>query len=163
MARRRRTWIDTNIDEVLGVGAVITKQLVPSSFPDDTKGLTIVRMILHLDILPIVVNTAGSANHVRMGYGIGILSDEAVAGGAALPSPLLQVQEPVTGWMLRNTRVVAESNDSPAYYQQVDLDLRAQRKMMYGTPQLLLEAEGFILAAFTLTVSGFMRMLVLQA
>jgi len=160
MPRRRRQWIDTVVDEDMATTVTNAKQLIPAGFSDETKGLTIVRLILGLDLHGLIPTTTGN-NRGMLSAGIGILSDEAVAGGAAIPLPGNEVQEPVTGWLWRQQYQVMENFTGGL--PRIELDLRAMRKLMYGSPQLILTNTPVSGTAFTLTVRGIVRMLVLQS
>ena len=162
MVRRRRQWVDTIVDEDIPSGGLNPKQLIPAAFQDEIKGLTIVRMVFGLDIIPLVPQAGSASVDLQLaGLGVGIVSDEAVAAGA-LPDPLLEASEPVTGWLWRSLFIVNEAVAGTAFLRRVELDLRSQRKMMYGTPQLLIGNTAVTGVAFTLSVRGIVRMLVLQ-
>ena len=141
MANRRREWIDTILSESVTSTSVDAKELVPVTYPDETKGLTVVRFVIGIDLVALSPVTSDN-DQMKVNLGIGMLSDAAILESAAFPSPAVEGDDPVSGWLWRTSNLV-EENSLVLGSTRIDADLRAQRKFMYGSPVLLIANTAF--------------------
>jgi len=157
VANRRRQWQDFVITESIANAAQASEVLLDGDV-DDTKGMTLVRMIIRLDL---VAATPGLDNSDLQGValGIGMISGEAIAS-AVFPEPGVGVDHPLTGWLWRTRHVVGENNQI-VHAPKIDVDVRAKRKVMYGSPVLIINNDTLFGTAFTVEAIGIIRMLYL--
>ena len=154
--RRRRQWQDRTIDETTSEGTQDSSVLLTGDI-DDTKGMTLIRMIIGLNVQAAVLNTTGSAAQL-MSYGIGMFAQETI-GNLGFPEPSVDADIPQTGWLWRTKIIVRQRVDAPAV--RMDLDLRSQRKVMYGAPALVIDNDADQGAAFDVRTIGMIRCLYL--
>ncbi len=160
--RRQRMWLDRNVDrDITTNDTPVAEQLVPSGFLEELTGWTIIRLVVGVDLVPLVADATSLASQ-QNGFGIAMLSDEAVAGASAIPDPLVDSEVPPTGWMWRQSLLVRHLGTSTASMRRIDVDLRAMRKMGYARPQLILSSTGVEGPTFTTSIRGIIRMLVLR-
>ena len=153
---RRRGWQDFIISESTADGTQDT-QLLLGAEVDDPKGLTVVRMVIGLSIVPAPPDVQSPLAVMRVSMGIGIISQEA-ALVAAYPDPNIDEDVPVTGWMWRWNGLVPEVATVPV---RIDLDIRSQRKLMYGSPYFIMNSNLDQETAFTVNTYGLIRVLYL--
>ena len=156
---RRRVWQDFLIDVALASGGTSITGLLQGDTPDDTKGMTLVRTLISLDVAP-------ANDNVTLGYqgfdaGIGMAGLDAInTGAAALASPSLAGEIPVTGWLWRTRQMVGVTS-GPLQVVRIREDIRAQRKAMYGNTYLRMDGFAVEGTAFTVSVFGLIRCLYL--
>ncbi len=156
---RRREWQDFSFDLDIASGASPVIDL--SRFTDNEgKGATLVRIIVDLNIIPILFGQNAGVQQVS--YGIGLTGQDAVsAAGASVADPGNPTDFPPSGWLVRS-KVPVNDDGTPGYPTPiVKLDLRAQRKLMYGTPFIRFDNTAQQGVAFSVTVVGFIRCLYL--
>jgi len=162
---RRRIWKDRVVNLTLvtasdGIPIRLTGATTPD--PEDSKGMTMVRCLGRLNILPLSPGTANG--RTRLFVGLGIVSEEAfVAAGASLPTLDSQQEQPSSGWLLRTEVVVVDSiiaSDLAAI--PLEFDIRSQRKLMYGVPYLATQNVALGATPFTVSVTGVVRTLFLM-
>ena len=156
---RRRKWVDRMITETTADGTQDVEDLLAFVDEEDTKGITIVRHIIDLSITAAPV--LGDDTDIQVyAVGIGIFSREAVTAGN-FPDPDAQTQVPMTGWLWRTRLLVA--NNAAVGPIRLQLDLRAQRKMMYGTSYIVMTNKDSQGVAFSVDTVGIVRTLLLLA
>ena len=135
MANRRRQWQDFTINMSAASGAQDSETLLTGGI-DDTKGMTIVRMIIgvHVNANTLIV---GGLEKQAISMGIGMMSAEAIAS-SAFPDPNAQGDIPVTGWLWRWQGMITRN---PEVLTRIDMDIRAMRKVMYGSPVLVMDND----------------------
>ncbi len=152
MPNRRRQWQDQIINAAVADGAQGFQVLLDGDI-DDTKGMTLVRMVIGLNVIPVTF-AGDSVDAQRVSLGIGTMSQEAISA-LTFPDPEIEGDHPLTGWMWRAQYIVLETPFNPG--ARVDLDLRSQRKVMYGAPTLVILNDPQQGTAFTIRVSGLIR------
>ena len=155
-ARRRREWVTLHINEVTADGELDTRVLLPEipTVPGGHKGETLVRLIIGLDIMgDAIVND--SIDIMDMTMGVGIVG---VESGVSAIDPAEVDEVPASGWMWFARYQVGETWDSA---KRIDLDIRAQRKLLYGEPRLILAANLNSGTAFAVETVGTIRALYL--
>ena len=153
---RRREWQDFKISEVGGDATQDSVQLEGSGEP---KGKTLVRMIIGLDVMPDGV-VFGATNSMNVSMGIGMMSEEAIAS-LQFPDPNVAGDNPVTGWLWRWRGTVINGADATGSMRRIDVDLRSQRKLMYGRPILVIDYNLNGGIDFSVEVQGMLRCLYL--
>jgi len=156
MPTRRRRWIDTHIDENTATGQPDSEVLITSDEPS-VKGLTLVRIIVALEVTP-ATYVLDSLDAQLAVMGIGIMSEETIGNGD-FPEPSVADDQPVTGWMWKTCGLVQENAGIPSLH--VSVDLRSQRKLMYGRPVWIVNNIAAQGAAFTINTVGIIRSLYL--
>ena len=156
MVRRRRQWQDFLIDRSV-VNAAQGAEVLLSGDVDDTKGMTLVRMIIRLDVTANVL-AGDSTDQQIVDMGIGMISAEGILA-TAYPDPDTAGDIPLTGWLWRTRGVVLELPQQAIW--RIDLDMRAQRKVMYGSPVLIIDNNPGAGLTFTIQIIGLIRMLYL--
>jgi len=154
-ARRRREWVTTRIAEVGGDAAQDSERLLPVA--DIEKGMTLVRMVIGFDIVPDGPSVS-SLNSMNVSCGVGIVSEEAIASGA-LPDPNTSADNPLTGWLWLWRGIVFE--DIRAGHPRIDMDIRSQRKLMYGSPLFIVDYNLNSGVDFSTELIGYIRCLYL--
>ena len=158
-------WIDTNIDSDVASGATTQVNLIGefAAFQDlRLARLTLLRTIVRLDIAATVHDSGEGSQRVSMGAGIA--SNEAISGNTT-SDPEDASEHPTRGWIFRGVwRAFGFAADQPAIsVREVNLDLRARRKLENGIPFLSINNAAQEGTAFTVNVTGIMRMLYLDA
>ncbi len=120
MPNRRRQWQDFLIDSTVVINGQTGITLLQGGV-DDTKGMTLVRMIIGLDLYPELLVTL-SIEASGLNLGIGMMSAEAIASGQ-FPDPDIATDIPLTGWLWRWSGVVHERMQGD--YRRIDQDLRS--------------------------------------
>ncbi len=158
-------WIDTMIDSDVGNGATATVNLIGEFPAFETlrlARLTLLRTIVRLDIAYVVHDSGEGSQRVSMGAGVA--SNESLSGGTT-SDPEDGSEHPTRGWIFRGVwRVFGFAADQPAIsVREVDLDLRARRKLENGIAFLSINNTAQEGTAAAINVSGVLRMLYLDA
>jgi len=150
---RKTEWHDININESTPIASEDTQVLFAT---EETlgKGYTLIRMIINFTHLSTSL-TSGGLNQSQLYAGIAMVSDDAVTAGA-FPDPGLVDTTPMSGWLWRSHRIVGNASEKSP--ELVNVDVGTQRKLLYGTPYLILRCEG-ITGAMTVETKGFIRVL----
>ncbi len=151
-ARRRREWEDFFISEQTPSESGDTTILSKDGAPD-SKGKTLVRIIIGLDVKATLPTGAGG-DHMVLSMGIGLASE----GILSQISVGTEGDVPISGWMWRWRGVVSEIGITPV---RVDLDIRSQRKLMYGQPVLWIFNGQYQGTVFDVDTFGLVRCLYL--
>ncbi len=156
MARRTR-WVDN----VISISTASTGQQISNLrgglSVTDLQGSTITRLIVGLDISSNTV--AGAWGKARFSVGIGLASEQALLGGS-VPDPQTEVDFPPGGWLWRGIYVASQNGAGAPISSRIDLDLRAQRKLLGGQPFIHWTNTVITGTQFTIGVQGLVRMLV---
>ena len=156
MARRRRQWQDHLIDESTASATQDSSVLLDGD-TDDTKGMTLVRTIIRLDVMAATL-AGDSTDQMAVSLGIGMMSSEAI-GSQEFPDPDTAGDIPLSGWLWRSRGIVLELPQQTLW--RIDLDIRSQRKVMYGSPVLVIDNNLKAGTAFTVATVGIIRTLYL--
>ena len=156
-ARRRRQWVDILVNEVTSDAEVDEAILLSQSVvPGDSKGLTLVRLIIRLDVVADAIVEA-STDIMSVSLGIGLVSG--TLGVAASNMDVgSQNDVPASGWLWRTRLLLGEQWQS---MYRIEADIRAQRKLLYGEPRLFLSASLNSGTAFAVETAGIVRALYL--
>ena len=153
--RRRRQWQDNIIQETTSSGTQDTDALIGGAITE-TKGLTLVRLIIGINIHPVTPVDSG-VDLQSVALGIGMFTAEAIAAGV-LPDPNVEDEQPVTGWLWRHQTIIGEW---PPAGVRIDADIRSQRKVMYGGTQIVINNDAESGSAFSVVTTGLIRALYL--
>ncbi len=156
---RRRQWFDFIINDTITNGRLFTQTLLTGDV-DETKGMTLVRTIVSLDVVADPLMAVSGVQ--RVAFGIGIASQDALAvGGVSLANPTVETDKPMTGWIWRDMRAVVD-DPVPGYpWPHLAVDIRSARKVMYGAPFLRIANNANQGTAFSVEVIGMVRCLFL--
>ncbi len=154
MVRRRREWQDVSIQESTSAGSQ-SNQTLTLGAGIDQKGLTMTRLILGLSVGADVL-VANSVDQTAISLGIGIFSDDVISGGS-FPDPADSSDIPAMGWLWRYRALITEGGGVNSQVYRIDVDLRSQRKLMYGRPVLVIANNTIAGAAFGTKVTGWVR------
>ena len=162
---RRTTWIDTLMDLVVVSGGQEVLTLSSQLSALQTRGRTIVRMIMCYSLCP---NNFGVVDGImRVDVGVGMFDQEAFAV-ESLPDPDTRDDQPGNGWMYRCQHLVLDRDDiaGQSLYQtrivEVNRDLRAMRKVDGREPGIIFDSNIFQGVGFTVQISGIVRLLMLE-
>jgi len=153
--RRRRAWQDNILDTQLSSGTQTSFSLVDAAVPD-TKGTTMVRCILGLDVRA-TVPVLNNLDSQTVSMGIGLASGDAAAAGV-FADPNTEADQPVGGWLWRWQGLVFKDS---LRRTRIDVDVRSQRKLMYGDLRLIISSDPDQGTAFAVQVIGLVRSLYL--
>ena len=122
--------------------------------PVDSRGMTIVRTIITLDLIP---PAAVSDGWQRLSLGIGVFSQEAFAG-SVFPDPDVAGDRPPRGWLYRTMRAVpgaaAMTNAAPVH---IEVDVKGKRKVDDGELAIVFDNDPIDGTAFSIRVIGLVR------
>ena len=152
--RRRREWQDIFVDESTTSGGLDQEGLINESFRN--KGMTLVRMIIGLDIVA-VSPVSGDPDNMIFSMGIGMISSE-ISETSTEINVGIQGDDPASGWLFRRRFLVYKDL---RVHTRMDLDIRSQRKLMYGVPRLFLSNNAGSGTAFVVQTTGLIRCLYL--
>ncbi len=153
---RPMRWIDTIIGVNTPDGAADTESLMTSIGPVDTRGVTVIRTIVRLDLMSSTVAGAWGSQSVNLA--IGIAGQEAFAAGI-FPDPNAN-EEPARGWMWRDQIMVTQNGISTEITKRLTSDLRGSRKIQDGEVYLTLHNNNNLGTAFPVQTNGLVRLLV---
>ena len=142
----------------LANNARLDQDLLVNVSDADKRGLTVVRMLIHLWY----TSTAGGPvdGSMRLFQGIQLASEDAFAA-MALPDPNNSTEYPIGGWMYRDMIVCTESALGVLRNNPVELwrDLRSQRKLDRSEMVFSVENNAGGGTTFSVDVQGLIRVL----
>ena len=157
---RRRQWIDTLQGTTLASGNTLLQFLLVSlEDPEETKGMTLIRLIISLDVRPTV--PGGAAGIQRLSMGAGIVGADAIGTTASVADSGQAGEHPPSGWMWRDARSVQVGSEAVTLLW-VSADMRAQRKLLYGVPFFRIDSDPVSGTPFSVRVDGIIRALYLM-
>ena len=160
MAKRRTRWVDDHVGATIANGGQLNTSLWGAVLQNDLWGGTITRVVGTLDLVSTTV--AGVWGVQEAFIGMGVVSQEAfAAGSASLPSPSVDTEYPVGGWILRTNRLVMQNGEGGSFIVHVAFDLHAQRKIDTGEFVLSIQNLAKFGTNFPMAVHGSVRTLVL--
>ncbi len=159
--RRRTDWEDILMNFAVADGATNVQNLLSRQDRDETGGWTVVRMLIHLYVLPSSLSEAAVGDQ-RVGFGIGVAEGDAF-DAAALPEPLTAADHPLRDWIWRETAYVRNTGTAGGaiHVSELRADLHSQRKVDGGVPYMVIENAGINATAFSIRVVGLIRTLYL--
>ena len=154
--KRRSVWLDTLVTATIATGGQTSVDLMGSWDRDDARGLTVVRTLLELAVVPATPGSEDS--QTALDLAIGVVSREAFAAGA-LPDPNVAGDSPTAGWLWR-TRCLIMGDTAGALTPTICRgDFRSMRKLdESGNLFMVLNNVG-IVATPTLRIVGIVRQL----
>ena len=164
MAQHRRStfWVDTlhNIDIASGGKSETT--LMGALSVEDTRGLTLIRMILCHNY-SYTVHDSGEGSQL-LDIGIGVASREAL-NATALSDPETATEHPTRGWLYRCRHKMHgfAADQAASDLRDVYRDLRAKRRMETGAVFLSLTNSAQSGAASAINVAGITRCLFMSS
>ncbi len=153
---RRTDWVDTILNLEVTVGAQTQTGLMTGLSTADTRGLTIIRTILQIEMFS--NNIAGAFGVALMDLAIGITSQEAFAAGV-VPDPRTSSDRPPRGWMWRTSKLVTQNGVGTSIVTTYAADVRGGRKVENGAVFMVADHTALLGAGFQVNVRGLCRML----
>ncbi len=158
---RRREWQDFIFDQDVTSGADPFTGLLRGDI-NETKGMTLIRIILDLMIVPAAPGVASQSTQ-KIALGIGMFPEVAIASGASnLADPSQSEDKPLSGWMWRTHGVVGDDTEPGMPFMTIKEDIHSKRKVMYGSTGLRVRNSQLTNTAFTVTILGIIRCLYLK-
>ena len=161
MVRRKTIWVDNIFNDTAASGTTSEFALLSPQIDawEATKGMTLLRTIVSLDVGPSALGVTVGVQ--RVSIGIGVAGEEAVtAGGAALPSPSNQADKPPSGWLYRQVRRIDDhTSDDIHAVIHIEAIVKGARKLMYGETFMCVQNEAVSGSAFTIRTIGLVRQL----
>ena len=155
---RSTSWIDILVSLQCVDGGDEAETLTTGTSVVDTRGMTLIRTILRLDMF--LTSVAGAYGAQRIALGIMIASQEAFATGiTARPDPRTAADFPPRGWIYRNAVAVSQNGVSTNFVTTVTADIRGVRKVEKGELILIVQSDALVGTAFTTNVRGIVRCL----
>ncbi len=152
-------WADNLVDQeqapALGSD---NEDLMPALSQDERRGLTIVRLLIDLAVTPSPTNGVVGTQTSLMG--IGVASFEAFGAGV-VPDSNVETDRPARGWLWRSSLVILDDADNVVPSMRVQADVRAKRRVDDGVPFLNMVNQDRTGTAFTIRVTGIVRVLYL--
>ena len=158
-ARRRTSWDDKLLDDILTSGAGFSNlELMLNVADTEKRGMTVVRIIMGLALFDNVSNASGQS---LVDWGLQCVSGDALAAGG-LADPNQDNDFPVAGWLARGREsVLAETlavQGTPAI-TRLDRDLRVMRKVERSSLVFSIQNVSSEGTAFNVRVTGIIRVL----
>jgi len=153
---RRTDWVDTILNLEVTVGSQTQTGLMTGLSTADTRGLTIIRTILEIEMFPNAI--AGAWGVALMDIAIGITSQEAFAAGV-VPDPNTSSDRPPRGWMWRTSMLVSQNGVGTNIVHRRSADIRGARKVENGAVFMVANHTALFGAGFQVNVRGLCRML----
>ena len=155
---RRADWADSEVNSVVASGAQLVGSLMGGISTEGSRGMTVVRTILTLSIIPPV---AVSDGHQRMSMGIGVISQEGFGAGV-VPDANSVLDRPPRGWLWREQLVCVGAasmvSHAPAVFRA---DIRGKRKVDNGELVIIIDNDPIDGTAFGVRVVGMIRIVFL--
>ena len=162
MAGRNTYWEDTLIEHTFAAAAIQLQSLVGGLSEDERRGMTVVRTLVQLWLSP--VTTSGVVGSMTAVLGIGVANEQAFGvGSTALPQLTINSERPPRGWLWKSSIAVLDDATTVAPLTEVRADIRAKRKIDAGVLYLGMEGDTRTGTAFTVKLSGLIRVLYLMA
>ena len=156
--RRKTAWKDSLFNKIVASGAAgSASSLLGDWINVDTRGNTLVRMIMCYSVTPEVPHAVTGLQTLDMG--IATTSQEAFAAGV-VPDANAASDEPLGPWVFRCRHLVANHSALSIYaFSEINRDLRAMR--MIGNGELYLTLSNSIISgvAFDVRWHGIIRCL----
>ena len=150
-------WDDNLIDLAITSTATIETELMTALSGQQRRGITIVRTIIELGITP--SPTSGVVGTQSVDIGIGVIAETASLAGA--PDVRVASHRPARGWIMRTRCVVIDDATTVPAMSECKMDLRTKRKVDDGKPFIGIGNSARTGSAFTVHVSGIIRLLYL--
>ena len=151
-------WRDSLKDINIASGNQSLTSLLGDWTSIETRGLTLVRLIVSLDVTP---QTLGGTNSDQvMTYGVGVVGQDAFAA-SAVPDTEVEADRPPRGWLVRGSCRIIDSVTEPLPAVLCVGDFRGKRKLDNGELVLIMHNAAHSGTAFAISVTGVVRALFL--
>ncbi len=155
-------WEDTAISVNVVDNGDTVLSLVGGLSEDERRGMTIVRTIVDLQLSP--DPTSGVTGSMFVDLAIGMANQQAfTAGSGSLPDPAINSERPPRGWIWKTRTAVIDDATQLGALTFVSGDFRSKRKVDAGIPYLHIAPDARTGTAFTVNVTGLIRLLYLMA
>ena len=151
-------WHDELVNTAIASGAQGIRDVMGNLSQDETRGSTIVRVILDLDISASPTN--GVIGTQMVDIGLGVVSEDAFAA-SAVPDPSTETDRPPRGWLFRTRCVIYDDIDRTIKGTVCKGDFRGKRRLDAGILALILNNEARDGNTFSVRMTGICRTLYL--
>ena len=155
---RKTIWTDSILNSNLASGSTGISNLMQNVAVADTVGVTIARLILRIEYAPFMSNDTDGSQMVHLG--IGMVSEDAF-NASAVPDPGTAGEEPVGGWLFRETVSVMNKGTTMPHVALMRADIRSARKIDKGILVMIIENVGVENTSFAVREIGLIRCLCL--
>ncbi len=152
-------WRDTLIDKATASSAQSVTSLNGDLTPIDTRGATVIRVIMRLSVIPTALG--GAVSGQIMTYGIGVVAQDAFAA-SAVPDPNVDADRPARGWLMRDRCLIIDVAGDPLAPVDCHGDFRGKRKLDNGELVLIVNNDNDQGAGTSITMIGLVRVLYLM-
>ena len=156
---RLSIWDDTLLNFSVASGAQSAAIVLTLTPGGDSEGFTMVRCIVRLSLFHSSVPANDGYQHLDLAVGLG--SKESVAAGI-VPDPNTNTEKPVHDWVWRDRCAVPQDAATTLRPIHCKGDFRGQRKLGGGQLYLIVNNSPGHGTAFTVTVNGLIRCLLLR-
>ncbi len=154
---RRTTWVTTNLaGNTVPSGGQFLISLATNRSVTDSRSVTIVRTLVHLQFASLTGAGAYAIQSVH--WGIGIASQEAFAAGV-VPDPNTPGDQPTRGWLARGAILTAQNGVGGQVVYGDQVDIRSARKLDEGEPYLVINSNAETATTYLTLIGGHVRQL----
>ncbi len=160
--KRVPLWQDNLVTMSIPSGSQADESLLGDFSAQDSRGLTLVRTIIHLWAYPTTIGVVDGVQQIDAG--IGTIEREAFIANV-FPDPDTQGDFPGRGWVWRDEGPVFDNSAAEDFYSkpfEMKYDIRAMRKLYTSSLVLIVDNNPVAGTAFTVRVRGLIRCLYLQ-
>ena len=151
---RKASWFDTIPAVAPASGAQSIISLMGGVLPLDSRGYTLTRTIVDVNLAP---PTAVSDGQQIVSMGIGLVSQEAFVAGV-VPDPNVALDRPARGWVWRTQVIVAGAASMVSHVPwTIRADLRGMRRVDDGELVLIVNNDALDGTSFAVFVRGIVR------
>ena len=154
---RRTDWVDTTVNLAIASAGQGSATLLGAFSVHETAGYTITRLLYELDFYKSAPVNDG---HQQITWGIAMASQEAFAA-SVLSDPSAQGDHPERGWMVKRSHMVAQDASEMMPPVHVVGEVRSQRKIDGSELFIVIDNTPRDGTAFTVEVTGIVRVLIL--
>jgi len=156
MPTRPTRWLDTIVGNTIVNAGQAVVSLLAGIGPVDTRGVTVIRTIIRLDIVS--TSVAGAWGSQSVDLAMGIASQEAFAA-AVVPDPVVAADEPARGWMWRDRILATQNGINTEITKRLVADIHGARKIQDGEVYLVMDNNAHLGTSFSINVTGLVRLL----
>ena len=158
--RRESQWLDTEVASAIATGGQFVDSLLATVVDQDAMGMTIVRTIIDLYVVPSTLSGAVGVMNINFGL---MVADQEQFASSVLPDPNNMTDRPVGGWYWRHRLIIQDHTTAGSVPAMVSVhaDLRGKRKIGHGEPILIGNNNLSSGTAFSIDCFGLIRTLVL--
>ena len=154
---RPTDWIDNTGGVVTLAGGLGKLDLTAAFSQTDLRGVTLIRTLVELGAYSTTI--AGAYGVSTLYMGIGIAARDAFPVTGAIPDPGSGSEKPPRGWIWRASVQVTQNGIGTSIVTHVRYDIRGARKIEAGIVYLVTKNVTQVGTAFTINLSGVVRLL----